>query len=41
MVALIAAAVLLFLQDKTGETNFDDVNSEFATVSRKIRPSLL
>ena len=35
------SSLTLLASETPGKTNFDDVNSEFATVSQKIRPSLL
>ena len=36
-----ASSLALLARVTPGKTNFDDVNSEFATVNQQIRPSLL
>ena len=35
------SSLALLARETPGKTNCDDVNSEFATVNQKIRPSLL
>ena len=35
------SSLALLARETPGKTKFDDVNSEFATVSQKIMPSLL
>ena len=35
------SSLALLARETPGKTNFDDINSEFATVSQKIRPSVL